>query len=335
MGDERWDGDGAKPNRHLRSSGRDVERIERELQEGVASGIAERVKPALGGTTSLVDQVRFNTGTWAIEKRFTEEQPADLPHREVLGSLVGRFIPAPVPVVIQTGQRELCMELMPGMTALEAHLRQLMRFPPLIGTSEERRAYVQAARDRFHRGLVRTRAGLSIAVFDSVVNNVDRHLGNVIVKRRSPIEFEITGAIDNAGSIESLDYLSLGESGSFRPAMGAEESIFARHWLLSPQMGIRHWKENLLHPKDVDHWLNGVEEMRGEFQSRGLPRWWEGIAGRLYAIGLHAKGTRRWEDLAVSHTAEYPASPGWSPRGPMRAPIELPEMGSPPISPSM
>lgn len=263
------------------ASPRDPVLIERQIRDGIASGIADFSFPQQG-SNSNVRRVKFNTGTWAIEKNVTYEP---LARQEFLSSLVGQYLPAPVPVAVPTSRFQVYLEVMPGRTALE----EFQDSHPTKASREEL--------DAFIAGFVQTKSGLAVGLYDAVINNMDRpwiKTSNWLVD-----DNEVTGAIDN--SIIDFKEGPEGEQpGTREPGDGAISSVFAKHWFVEQvDSGQYRWKSNPLHPGDVEDWLSSLQDLKSEFESPGYHDWWRGIIGRLYAIQIHAEGTQRWNQQQV------------------------------------
>ena len=237
--------------------------FQQRLAEGIGSGIAERVAFPCGAVARLVERVTFANGTQVVHK--VVGTGAEV-HAEVLASLVGRAVGARVPAVHQDGPCELYMELMPGVPAVD-----------LLRSRDQERPYVE------------TWSGLLLGVLDAVIDNYDRTANNWIIADDSTI-----AGIDHAASF--TDPGRPGPvPGTTEPGDGAIRSAFARRWLAQPgRSGKPEWKDNVLHPADVDQWLRAVYVLRPHFDQRGYAEQWQAVVGRLRAIRSHAKGPQPW-----------------------------------------
>ena len=59
-------------------------------------------------------------------------------------------------------------------------------------------------------------------------------------------------------------------------------------------LGQPEWKDNVLHPADVDLWLSSVIPLQMHFLRRGYLGQWQAVVGRFRAIRSHAKGPQSW-----------------------------------------
>lgn len=233
------------------------------LAEGIGSGVAERVAFPCGAVALLVERVTFANGTQVVHKVVGSGAEA---HAEVLASLVGRAIGARVPAVHQDGQCELYMELMPGVLAAD-----------LLRSRDQERPYVE------------TWSGLLLGVLDAVIDNYDRTAANWIIAGDGTI-----AGIDHAASFTEPGRPGR-IPGTTEPGDGAIRSAFARRWLAQPgHSGKPEWKDNVLHPADVDQWLRAVYALRPHFDQRGYAEQWQAVAGRIRAIRSHARGPQPW-----------------------------------------
>jgi hypothetical protein len=223
-----------------------------------ASGIHDRVVLESGGLAKLVEWVKLANGTTAIHKVVNTAEEV---HAEVLSSLVGRAIGARVPVVYQAGHCELYMEFMSGVLAVD-----------VLATRDEEQPYISSW------------DGLLLGALDAAIDNCDRHLGNWLIAED--------------GSISGIDHaLALIDEGepSTRPGMvepgeGSIRSPFARRWFIKlNDVGEPQWKDNVLHPADVDLWLSSVIPLQRHFLRRGYLGQWQAVVGRFRAIRSHAK----------------------------------------------
>jgi hypothetical protein len=237
--------------------------FQRLLAEGLASGVAERVAFPCGAVARLVERVTFANGTQAVRKIVYSEAEA---HAEVLASLVGQAIGARVPAVHQDGRCTMYMELMPGVPAVD-----------LLCSRDQERPYVESW------------PGLLLGVLDAITDNYDRTASNWIIADDGTI-----AGIDHAACF--TDPGRPGRTpGTTEPGDGALRSAFARRWLVQPgRPDEPEWKDNLLHPADVDHWLRAVTPLRPHFDQRGYAEPWRAVVGRLRAIRSHAKGPQPW-----------------------------------------
>lgn len=237
--------------------------FQRQLADGIASGIAERVAFSCWAVARLVERVRFANGTQVVHKVVGTGAEA---HAEVLASLVGHAIGAPVPAVHQTGRCELYIELMPGVAAVD-----------LLHRRDQERPYVE------------TWYGLLLGVLDAIIDNYDRTAANWIIAGDGTI-----AGIDHAASFTEPGRPGQ-VPGTTEPGHGAIRSAFARRWLAQPDSsGEPEWKDNVLHPADVNQWLRGVTVLRPHFDQRGYAEQWQAVVGRLRAICTHAKGPQPW-----------------------------------------
>jgi hypothetical protein len=234
-----------------------------QLAEGIASGVAERISFPPGGLALLVERVRFGNGAEAVHKIVRLETEID---SEVLSSLAGRAIGALVPAVCQTGPREMYMELMPGRPAAD-----------LLRSRDQERPYV----DTWH--------GLLLGVMDAITDNYDRNAGNWLIGDDGTIAgIDHTAALTEPGRPGAA-------AGTIEPGEGAIRSAFARRWFARRNgHGDPEWKDNVLHPADVDLWRPAILALQPQFEQRGYGDWWQAIIGRLRAIGSHAKGPHPW-----------------------------------------
>jgi len=235
----------------------------RKLAQAVASGIDERIMLESGGLAVLIEWVKFANGTTAIRKIVSTEAEA---HAEILSSLVGRAIGARVPAVYQARKCELYMEFMPGVPAVD-----------VLATRDEEQPYVSS------------RDGLLLVALDAAIDNCDRHLGNWLIAED--------------GSISGIDHaLALADGGQpgstaglVEPGEGSIRSPFARRWFIKlNDLGQPEWKDNVLHPADVDLWLSSVIPLQRHFLRRGYLGQWQAVVGRFRAIRSHAKGPQPW-----------------------------------------
>lgn len=242
------------------------------LAEAIESGIDERRAFAGGSVAVLVELISFADGTEAVRKVVYAEVEV---HAEVLSSLVGRAIGARVPAVHQAGRREMYMELMPGIPAVG-----------LLTTLEDELPYVE------------TWDGLLLGVLDAIIDNHDRNVRNWIVADDGTI-----AGIDHAASL-----IEVGRPGNvvgtMEPGPGVLTSSFARRWLISiDDHGLPVWKDNVLHPADVDQWLSAVLQIQPHFYRRGYAGEWQTVVGRLRAIRHHAKGPQPWLTAPTRHNS--------------------------------
>jgi hypothetical protein len=239
-----------------------------QLAAGIASRVSERIPFPSGSMAVLIERVRFTNGTEAVHKIVRQEREADC---EVLSSLVGQAIGAPVPAVYQAGPRELYIELMPGVVAME-----------VLYSREEEQPYI----DTWH--------GLLLGVLDATIDNWDRTVANWLVADDDTI----------SGIDHSLAFIDPGEldpvNGTVEPGDGAIRSAFSRRWLVQlNDLGVPEWKDNVLHPADLDLWLPAVIALGPQFEQRGYAEHWQGVVGRLRAIRYHAKGPQPWVAAAA------------------------------------
>jgi hypothetical protein len=211
----------------------------------------------------LVERVTFANGTRVVRKVVYSEAEA---HAEVLASLVGRAVGARVPAVHQDGRCQMYLELMPGVPAVD-----------LLRSRDQERPYVESW------------PGLLLGVLDAVTDNYDRTAANWIIADDGTI-----AGIDHAASF--TDPGRPGRvPGTTEPGGGALRSAFARRWLVQPGCSnLPEWKDNVLHPADVDHWLRAVTALRPHFDQRGYAEQGQDVVGRLRAIRSHAKGPQPW-----------------------------------------
>jgi hypothetical protein len=250
------------------------------LTHGLASGIDQR-RTLVGGTDAdLVERIRFRNGTWAVHKVVKDPSHVDA---EFLVSLVGLSIGAPVPGILQTDTRELYMELMPGRPAV------------LVLPDED---------DETAAPYVQTHGGLLLAMLDSVVANDDRHSGNWLIADDGSISGIDHTEVDTDAGVPDSDGLIL-------PGGGSVSSPFASYWLVQGSSYSEAWKDNVLHPDDVQPWIESVMPLAAEFSGRGYGHWWRAILGRIEAIEAHAKGSKPW---LTKHAQRMTAQ-----RGPIRS----------------
>lgn len=236
----------------------------RSLAQGLASGVAERTRFPAGSVAEVVERVRFGNGTQVVYKVVRLAAEAD---GEVLSSLVGRAIGAPVPAIAQVGQHELYIELMPGRPAAE-----------VLKTRGEEKPYLQ------------TRNGLLLGALDAIIYNVDRNAGNWLIGDDGTI-----AGIDHSTVVSEAGCPGISQ-GTIEPGSGAHQSPFARYWFLRRRDDASYpeWSTNVLHRSDVDTWLRAVSSLQPEFVTRGYADWWQAITGRLRAIRSHARGPEPW-----------------------------------------
>jgi tRNA A-37 threonylcarbamoyl transferase component Bud32 len=239
-----------------------------QLAEDIASRVSERSAFPSGGMAVLVERVRFANGAEAVHKIVRQEREADC---EALASLVGGAIGAPVPAVYQASPRELYIEFMPGIVAME-----------LVYSREEEQPYI----DSWH--------GLLLGVLDASIDNWDRTVANWLIADDDTI----------CGIDHSLAFIDPGEpdhrKGTVQPGEGAIRSAFSRRWLVQlDDRGVPGWKDNVLHPADVDLWLPRVLALEPDFEQRGYADHWRAVVGRLRAIRYHAKGPQPWVAAAA------------------------------------
>jgi hypothetical protein len=235
----------------------------RRLAEGIGSGVSERVAFPSGAVARLVERVTFANGTQVVHKVVGTGAEA---HAEVLASLVGHAIGARVPAVQQDGRCELYMELMPGVLAAD-----------LLHSRDQERPHVE------------TWSGLLLGVLDAAIDNYDRTAANWIIAEDGTI-----AGIDHAASFTEPGRPGR-VPGTTEPGDGAIRSAFARRWLAQPgRSGKPEWKDNVLHPADVDQWLRAIYVLRPHFDQRGYAEQWQAVVGRLRAIRSHAKGPQPW-----------------------------------------
>jgi hypothetical protein len=233
------------------------------LAEAIESGIDERRAFSGGAIALLVELVTFADGTKAVYKVVHTEAEV---HAEVLSSMIGRAIGARVPEVHQVGRREMYMEFMPGRPAVDVVLTLNGQMP-----------YVE------------TWDGLLLGLLDALIDNRDRHVGNWIIADDGTIS-----GIDHTVALIEIGRRGQG-AGMVEPGTGALSSPFARRWLLTiDERGMPTWKDNELHPADVDQWLSAVLELQPHFYRRGYAGGWQTVVGRLRAIRHHAKGPQPW-----------------------------------------
>lgn len=138
-----------------------------KIKAGIRSGIKEEQKLS-GGVQGQVHLITFNDGSQAIRKvahkEFGLRSPERLTENEALASLVGRTIGAPVPFVLQTGPTEVFMEFVDNA---QIGMKYLGR---------------KKAKDEMLKALVDSPEGRRLGVFDLLISNTDRHVGNWMVK---------------------------------------------------------------------------------------------------------------------------------------------------------
>jgi hypothetical protein len=235
----------------------------RRLATSIKSGINGRRAFSGGSNAVLVERVTFADGTIAVHKVVYAAVEV---HSEVLASLVGHAIGARVPTVYQADRCDMYMELMPGKPAVE-----------LLMAHEQQQAYVES------------RGGLLLGALDALIDNYDRHVGNWIIAEDGTIAgIDHTAALTGPGRPGHV-------ADTIEPGHGAVTSPFARHWFIEEDdNGLPQWKDNLLHPADVDQWLPAITALKPQFHERGYAGEWLTVVGRLRAIRLHAKGPQPW-----------------------------------------
>jgi hypothetical protein len=237
--------------------------FQRRLAEAIETGIDEREVLPGGEAAALVERVTFANGTEAVYKIVYTE--AEI-HAELLTSLVGRAIGARVPEVCQVGRRDIYLEFMPGRAAVDT-----------LRTLKQALAYVQ------------TWDGLLLGLLDAVTDNQDRNPGNWIISDGGTV-----AGIDHTATLSELGWPGP-VPGTIEPGLGAARSPFTRRWFIDADDRTGPvWKDNVLHPADVDQWLTAVIALQPHFSERGFADEWETVVGRLRAIGFHAKGPQPW-----------------------------------------
>jgi hypothetical protein len=267
------------------------DRFHQRLTEAIRSGIDKRIALPGSAVAVSVERITFANGTQAVHKTVHAEMEV---HAEVLSSLVGHAIGARVPTVYQAGRREMYMELMPGYAAVD-----------ILTELDEIRPYTE------------TWDGLLLGALDAVIDNRDRHIGNWIIADDDTIAgIDHTAALCDAGRPGPVP-------GTTEPGQGALTSPFARRWFVqSDDYGRPEWKDNVLHPADIDVWLPNVLALQPHFKQRGYPDEWLAVVGRLRAIRSHAKGPQPWLTARIPLNSLSPeptvrsSPPSRSPRTP-------------------
>jgi hypothetical protein len=236
----------------------------RQLVEDLASGIeyTTLISGSITGapkesSSLLVERAHLGNEAVAIHKVFNTVEEAD---KEEIIALVGQAYDARIPPVVRTEENEVYVGFIHGRPA--ATLAETGLMMPYVAS--------------WH--------GMLLALVDSVTGNWDRNPANWFID----IDDVVAGC-DHASAEMLTENPHLG--GETPPVNRTSESIFARHWFITRDPPYAdEWKNNPLHPSDVDHWISCTEDLYTAFDQRA--DWFEAIIGRLEAIRAHAKGPR-------------------------------------------
>lgn len=194
------------------------------------------------------------------------------------------------PAVIRIGTKELVAELVEGEIGT-THLLPEGGFVPGGPRSDVAR----------EDALIRSPAGIRLALMDALTNQQDRHGGNWMVDPQGNLV-----AIDNG--------LAFAEPRSANPFESASYNRFVR----------THFVDNMGRPgpnpltrADIDTARERLESLRPEFVAMKRERWLDTALERLEALGRHASGI---ENVLAGTALQATAAMAFDPRqkrGPM------------------
>lgn len=228
------------------------------LDNSVRSGIDGQ--RALGAG-KMGDTRRFQLadGTQAIYKRALHDwahwDKRAQTDAEELAALVADAFDVRAPAVQRVSDDELYMEVVPGSNAASTGW---------TGFSAE------------DRQLFLTDSAFKMGLFDTIVNNADRHTGNWM------IDGEDLYAIDHGLAFEGR------ETGSSQ----AIKSLFARSHFIEIDGSYR--AENYLSPSDVEYLRRRLDELEPKFQQLDRGEWLDDMRTRLDYLEERAIGTRNF-----------------------------------------
>lgn len=249
------------------STGKSAHTHKKSLRDTINSGLSgDPVR-----VSNRVWRAHFRDGNVAFRKVLSEPEEID---KEVLSSRLGRAFGARVPEVIQTGEDEVYSDFIPGKPAIT------------FGSIENLIPYVD------------TPHGALIGLLDCAIGNYDRNEMNWIVCPDG-----IVAGIDHADV--AMTPWNPFSNPRDDPIEDTGDSVFASHWFVQSLYTAGgaskdQWKENRLHPSELEDFIMATEQLRVEFNGRGHPEWCDEIIARLEAIQRHSKGSKPWLRMALA-----------------------------------
>ncbi|MCO5985071.1 hypothetical protein NE235_02995 [Actinoallomurus spadix] len=263
------------------------------LADDVASGIDPEHTVLLGRADTSpshrtvaerVELVTFENGAEAVRKEMKVGKE-DQTDREELGALVGHAVEAPVPVVHRDSDLVVYMEYIEGDT--------------LVALYPE--AWEPAELD--HLGYQDTPAARRLGLLDVLIENNDRHNGNLI--------------IGDDGELHGIDHNNAFGERIVDPEANSFTGDYVSHLRRVGSEWEYVWKPNSLTHEDVELLRSRLEALRPEFERRGRQDWYERMMGYFEHIEDNASGTSSL--LASAHDTDPVVHP--SPEVP-EAPVD-------------
>lgn len=236
------------------------------LERSVKSGAVEET-PLAQGAMGEVRRYQLADGTEAIYKRALRDLPGgpgvgrwttkDQTDAEELAAIVAQALGVKAPAVSRAADDAIYMDVMPGQIADD-------RWPDRNGIPQ---------------GALLGTSGLKIGLLDTLIENPDRHGGNVLVDDADDLY-----AIDHGGAF-------MGSNGG--PSINRVVSPFA-YQFVDPRSGTYN-TINGLSRGDVDYVRRQIASTRRQFERLGRLDWFDAVQTRLDGVarGADPDQTRR------------------------------------------
>lgn len=251
-----------------------------QIDKSVASGIKSE-KIIAGGVIANTAIIEFNDGSKGIRKIAFDPPPGfiedlsrsdpaalervqfakDQQDAEELGSMVARMIGLDAPEVHRANDRTVLMTFKKGK-------------PGIALSGPKRSGAIRRNDDDAYR----------ISLLDQVIVNSDRNDGNYIVSGNRIVPIDHGFAWD-ARIVSGGENKAVVGTDNFSPRITSSVRQNGQY--------INRFKDNDVHPDDVEHMRTALNALRPEFEKRDRMKWWNFSMGQINALKPFAKGTKR------------------------------------------